>query len=114
MSRSAIARWLLLAGDARADLRFDVFRQDGFQATHERVEEGLRLGVTDPLGLRAYVHQPVPEGNGNHQQQDAAGGTEQEAQRAVQRSDPAVDDEVGNTRGDEGDEDQRDDEDDAG
>src|SRR5665213_2385076 len=80
------------------DLRLDVLGQGGHQALAQLRQYGLGFGVGDPV--RRFLHEPGEEKQGNDQQKQAAHGSEDEAEPAIDRSDAAIDDEVRDAGGD--------------
>ena len=69
---------------------------------------GACLGIAHPVRLRLGRHQPGEEQIGDDHQKRAARYAEDQPQRAVDGADPAIQDEIGQPHGEEGNDDQHD------
>ena len=112
--RRAIRRLLLVAPRAALEplgkIIIHVLRQQGLQPFPGVFQNNSRFSVTNPFRLLVARHQPGKEQEGHHHDDQAAGQPEQEAERAVERADPAVEHLVGHAKGDQAHYDQGDDE----
>ena len=87
---------------------FRVVRQQGLQPLSRTLQHDLRFRPAHPFRLAAVGHQPGEEQEGDDHDDQAAAEPEQEAERAVERADAAVEHQVGDAHGDHRDHQQRD------
>src|SRR6266851_2012492 len=93
--------WFILL-ESLQDGVFGVIRQERHQPIAGSLQHHPGLRVRHPIGPLLVRDQPAEKQVRDDDDQQAAGQPEQEAERAIERADPGIQDHVGNPHGDDG------------